>query len=75
MLVVAELFNIAVSNFDAKKSAHCSWVLAVPELGCKRNPVYFQEPSVAMDSLSVNALPWVSIGGSADQCDQAVNVN
>ena len=32
MLVVTELFNIAVNDFDAKKSAHCSQVPVVNEL-------------------------------------------
>ena len=32
VLIVTELFNIAVNDFDAKKSAHCSQVLVVTEL-------------------------------------------
>ena len=32
VLVVTELFNIAVNDFGAKKSAHYSWVLAVTEV-------------------------------------------
>ena len=32
MLIVIKLLNIAVSDFDAKKSAQCSQVLAVIEL-------------------------------------------
>ena len=32
MLIVAELFNIAVNYFDTKKSALCSRVLVVTEL-------------------------------------------
>ena len=32
MLIVTELFNIAVNYFDAKKSAHYSRVLFVTEL-------------------------------------------
>ena len=32
VLAVTELFNIAVNDFDAKKSAHCSQVLVVTEL-------------------------------------------
>ena len=32
VFIVTELFNIAVNNFDAKKSARCSRVLVVTEL-------------------------------------------
>ena len=32
VLIVTELLNTAVNNFDAKKSAHCSQVLVVTEL-------------------------------------------
>ena len=32
MLVVTELFNIAVNDFDSKKSVLCNRVVVVPEL-------------------------------------------
>ena len=32
MLIVTELFNIAINDSDAKKSAHYSWVLDVTKL-------------------------------------------
>ena len=32
VLIVTELFNIAVNCFDAKKSTHCRRVLVVTEL-------------------------------------------
>ena len=32
MFTATKLFNIAVNDFDAKKSACCSWVLVVIEL-------------------------------------------
>ena len=34
MLVVTELFNIRVNDFDADKSAHYSWVLVVSGTQC-----------------------------------------
>ena len=32
LLVVTKRFKIAVNDFDAMKSVHCSWVLVVTEL-------------------------------------------
>ena len=40
LLVVTELFNIAVNDFDAQKSAHYSRVLLVTELVVSVNPRY-----------------------------------
>ena len=40
LLVVTELFNIAVNDFDAQKSARYSRVLLVTELVVSVNPRY-----------------------------------
>ena len=40
VLIVTELFNIAVNDIHAKKSVRYGWVLVLTELVCKRDPVY-----------------------------------
>ena len=40
LLVVNEVFDIAVNNFDAKKSVHYSWLIVVIELDCKWDTMY-----------------------------------
>ena len=50
-MVVTELSNIAVSDFDAKKSTHCKRVLVVTELVVKAGPSVQRMGKVAFASL------------------------